>query len=180
VVGSWQSACADFEQCFPATPEEKSSSKKFRRFQKLPGCKEKREKGKVLVSCLKVARELFHKFAPPVGPVQLGLEDLVHITAEKRILLRLAERRIQVTGRRMEKFVPPIWKPKQKCSQNVSEVVSPVRSLKEQKLAVEVPVPLARRKESNFATRRDQITSGDQMVPGHVEEGAEMEFFEQG
>jgi hypothetical protein len=54
--------------------------------------------------------------APPEGPVVLGLDELICITLEKRRASRLPERRIQIPGRRMEKFIPPppVWKPRAK------------------------------------------------------------------
>jgi hypothetical protein len=45
--------------------------------------------------------------APPEGPVVLGVDELICITLEKRRASRLPERRIQIPGRRMEKFIPP-------------------------------------------------------------------------
>jgi hypothetical protein len=50
------------------------------------------------------------EFAPPHGPVVIGLKELIQLTEAKRARPRLSERRIQVMGRRMEKFVPPIWR----------------------------------------------------------------------
>jgi hypothetical protein len=40
----------------------------------------------------------------------IGLEELIQLTKAKRARPRLSECTIQVTGRRMEKFVPLIWR----------------------------------------------------------------------
>jgi hypothetical protein len=47
----------------------------------------------------------------PRGLVVLGLEELILITQEKGCP-QLSERKIQVTGRRLLKFIPPVWKPR--------------------------------------------------------------------
>jgi hypothetical protein len=108
--------CEGIEQCFPVSPAEKFAPKKFRRFKKrlLTVEPNKRRGSPTIRSCIEVDQDLFHEFAPPTGPVRLGLEDLIRITVEKRAKRRLADRRIQVPGKRMERFVPPQWKPKQK------------------------------------------------------------------
>jgi hypothetical protein len=59
---------------------------------------------------MEVDQELFREFAPPEGSFLVGLE-LIRITAEKKSLPRLANRRIQVPGRRTSRFLPPRWKP---------------------------------------------------------------------
>jgi hypothetical protein len=61
-------------------------------------------------SCLEVDQELFHEFEPPSRPICVELEELVQMTTERRAPKRLSERRIQVTGRRLPKFVPLVWK----------------------------------------------------------------------
>ncbi|GJN40081.1 hypothetical protein PR202_gb29249 [Eleusine coracana subsp. coracana] len=49
--------------------------------------------------------------APPKGPVSMCLEELIQITAQKRVK---PKRKVEVTGRRMEKFVPPSQSQKRK------------------------------------------------------------------
>jgi hypothetical protein len=66
--------------------------------------------------------ELDAEFSPPKGPMICGLEELLHLSAEKRKPPGLAERRIQVTGRRLPKFIPPPWKSRQRRSHEVDMV----------------------------------------------------------
>jgi hypothetical protein len=42
------------------------------------------------------------------------MEELMAISERKRARPKLTDRRIQVTGRRMEKFAPPVWKSRKK------------------------------------------------------------------
>jgi hypothetical protein len=126
----WRSFCREFERIFLETPSEQFWLKKFRRFEQknkvsipsLPQPKVRRVHSCVtgrLRSSKEIDQSLFQEeciskveaeFAPPRGPIQVDLEELIKLTASKRMRSRLAERRIQVTGRSMEKFVAPKWK----------------------------------------------------------------------
>jgi hypothetical protein len=74
----------------------------------------------VVRSCREIDEGLFHdgfesavveeSLSPPSGPVVIGLEELIQISAAKREKPKLADRRIQVPGKRIAKFVPPIWR----------------------------------------------------------------------
>jgi hypothetical protein len=44
--------------------------------------------------------------------VVVGLDELIRLSMVKKERPRLAEQKIHVTGMGMEKFVPPIWKPR--------------------------------------------------------------------
>jgi hypothetical protein len=46
------------------------------------------------------------EFSPPHGPVRIGLEELIQILAKNIRPAKFSERRIQVRGRRLKKFVP--------------------------------------------------------------------------
>jgi hypothetical protein len=50
-------------------------------------------------------------YDPPHGQVMCDLDDLLRITREKWQKPKLADRGIQVTVRRLLKFIPPVWKP---------------------------------------------------------------------
>lgn len=43
----------------------------------------------------------------PSGPVVIGLEELIRISEKRKEPRRVVERKIQITGRREKKFVPP-------------------------------------------------------------------------
>jgi hypothetical protein len=108
--------CLEIEQGHLATPQPKFYPKKFRRFRALGGqvC---RQRDLVIRACREVDQSLFPDemgavddeewLNPPKGPMILSLEELIQITADKRVPPRLADRRIQVLGRRLPKFVPP-------------------------------------------------------------------------
>jgi hypothetical protein len=55
-------------------------------------------------------QDLEYDFAPPKGPVVVGLEELIQISAQKCAKPKLADRRIQILGKRLPKFIPPVWK----------------------------------------------------------------------
>jgi hypothetical protein len=112
---------------------------------------------------------------PPSGPVVIGMEELMAISERKRLMPRLAGHRIHVTGRRMEKFVPPVWKPRKKW-------VSDRKSL----LIPEAPKEIV----SSLAGAGDSSSNGGtrsnlQGAPSQVEEvglsgvRAEEEFYQQ-
>jgi hypothetical protein len=98
----WLKMCADLEQCYPATLVEKSWPKRFRRFQRSSMSNRQRRLGRGVVSCLEIDPELFHEFSPPAGLVQVGLQELIHLTTEKQRPPKLAERHIQIPGKSME------------------------------------------------------------------------------
>jgi hypothetical protein len=169
----WEKFGADFEQCVPTTPEEKSWPKRIRRFQRSIDFKRKHRVERSCVSCLEIDQDLFHEFAPPSGPVQVNLEELISITAAKRLPPRLANRRIQVTGRRMERFVPPVWKPRVTEKRNLLMEFRR-SSVKEETKEREI------KKESKADTRpavRRSTRKVRHLVA--VDEGVEMEFLVQ-
>jgi hypothetical protein len=71
----WKAYGAAYEQSFPGTPQKSCWPKKLRRFQKLsPWVVRVREKVRQqkISSCLEIEQELFHEFAPPTGPINVG------------------------------------------------------------------------------------------------------------
>jgi hypothetical protein len=79
-----------------------------------------------------VEQQLFHdehgledleaEFRPPPSPVQIGLDELIQISKKKRRPPRLSQRRIQVLGRQIERFVPIVWRPR-RISLSVSRIL---------------------------------------------------------
>jgi hypothetical protein len=127
VSDRWSNLCEELETCFPGAPEVHVWPKKFRWDQQKPRQRSGRNLREVMErvrkseirSCCAIESELFQDnqliteedFAPPGSPRSSGLEELIVLSDLKRRHPRLAERRIQVPGRRMEKFIPPLWKP---------------------------------------------------------------------
>jgi hypothetical protein len=131
------------------------------------------------VTCLEIDQDLLHEFALPLGPVQVDLEELIRITFVKRMPLKLVDRRIQVPGRRMEKFVPLVWKPRGR-NQAHSDVRKKRQCLIEiQKSSVEGESKERGLKGESKAAMQLGVRHPirGERVPEAVEEGVEMEFF---
>jgi hypothetical protein len=110
---SWE----DLEERFPATPQSSCWRNKERRFLKhrrgvvMP----RSDHHRVRESYLDITQGLFQDEQvwtdaggycdpSPSGPVVIGMEELMAISERKRARPKLTDRRIQVTGRRMEKW----------------------------------------------------------------------------
>jgi hypothetical protein len=183
----WDSLWVDLEQIFPRSPQERVWPKKFRRFLRLArsgGSNECRRKEQKKRSCLEVDQELFHEFAPPIGSICVELEELAQITAERRSLKRLAERKIQVTGRRMPKFLPPVWKPRNTGKKTGDFSVQREGISKASDMIKKLGAAEARGKEmadNNLNFAKDGRNLAVQLVRAPVaeDEGAVEEFYEQ-
>jgi hypothetical protein len=111
---------------------------------------------------------------PLCGPVVIRLEELMVISEKKRARPRLADRRIQVIGRKMEKFVPPVWKPRKKVDPGRRSSLIPTVTE-----GVSIGLTGVRGAGSNVDTQ-----SNLQDFPSQVEKGgsyvvrAEKEFYE--
>jgi hypothetical protein len=106
-----------------------------------------------------------------------GIDELIQITAAKRAQPRLADRRIQIPGRRMPRFVPPTRKPRRSaCNVRVAkdaEKASAERTVSGEKAS-------GNGKASKGNTRKDlerrkQLEKG----PKSVEEMTVQEFYGQ-
>jgi hypothetical protein len=98
------------------------------------------------------------------------LEELIDIAARKRARPRLAERKILVTGRRMERFVPPVWKPRRRvpiCSVSKQDSTVeigaevPICSIGKKVSEVEVGVAVPGKGEEKKATGWNVDTRSD-------------------
>jgi hypothetical protein len=141
----WKSFCREFERVYPDTPAAQFWPKKICRFQQrdqgigcVPGRKLGQAGGRLVRqkpsrSCAYVEQNLFHDsygsraleddFAPPRGPVVVRMEELIQLSVQKRSKPKLVERRIQIPGKRMPKFIPPVRKSaEQKLEQRKNEI----------------------------------------------------------
>jgi hypothetical protein len=181
----WNGYCRDFEENYRVMPAKRFGPKKVRRFQRVR--EERKDESRnpwrenpinPRMSCDVGGLGLFHdvdvelamEFVPPASPMICRLEDLLKFSEEKRKPRRLVERRIQVTGRRMPKFIPPTWNPcrnRNQCSK-LEEVMKHL--------------------DVQFQTQNGKMDSwmedgGENLesveVSGAVKEGVDGEFFEQ-
>jgi hypothetical protein len=75
-----------------------------------------------MIKSVEIEQRLFHDdtgwaeieklYAAPQSTVGVGLDELMQISERKRLPPRLTSRKIQIPGRRMERFSPPILKPR--------------------------------------------------------------------
>jgi hypothetical protein len=115
----WLDLCLEIEHRYPATPDSSFWPKKYRRFQSPNQARGRKARVKL---CSEIDQDLFHvknvmveerdKYKLEGLVVIMSLEELIQIMTEKKMSPRLLERKIRVTGRRMERFIPPRWRPK--------------------------------------------------------------------
>jgi hypothetical protein len=129
----WTIFCKESERAYPNTPSEFVWLKEFRRMQQRGSVQRGSNKSCAhrVRACSKVEQMLFHdepgqgdleaEFMPPVSPAKYELAELIQISEEKRKPPRLSQRRIQIPGRRLERFVLPVWQPR-KFSSNGSVI----------------------------------------------------------
>jgi hypothetical protein len=121
-----------------------------------------------------VMEEEDDKYKLPEGPIILGLEELIQITAEKKRSPMLSERKIRVMGRRMERFIPPRWKPK-----GMNKLISGLEESRLQEKGLERG---GKRRVSEVRLKRDKrcksmVPAQDgRGVPSSEEEGADVGF----
>jgi hypothetical protein len=142
----WEFFYQEFDIRYPGTPVEHTWPKKFQRFlpigqgetqvthesQAVNNGRFRHQNARV---CVEVEQSLFHDSVdtslegeveaevPPKGLVSISLEELIQLSAAKRKSPRLADRRIQIPGKRLPKFLPPVWKPR-KNKQQVGDYVN--------------------------------------------------------
>jgi hypothetical protein len=179
---SWE----ELEDRFATTPHLSCWPKKEQRFLK-NRCKlamPRSNRPMVRKSCPDINQGLFQDdqvwidaagyYNPLSGPVVIRLEELMVISEKKRARPWLADRRIQVIGRKMEKFVPPVWKPRKKVDPGQRSSLIPTVTE-----GISIGLTGVRGAGSNVDTQ-----SNLQDFPSQVEKGgtyvvrAEKEFYE--